>query len=358
MKLFYITRVNIPSTAAQSVQIYSMSKAFDKQISNFKLISPLNNKNKNLNTSFNWDKIYLKTRFKYLEVLMRSFPKVIKEKPTHIFTRDIFIAFIFSFFNIKVIYEVHKEPKTKTAYFLLKFLRFKNNFLLIAISKALENYYLKFGYKKEKLFHYHDGVFIENYDKIRNISKENLRKKLNLPVDKTIVMHTGSLYEGRGAELFEVIIKNFPEIYFVQVGGSKKYIDKWRNYYKNYNNIQIIGHQDNDTLIKYQMSADLLFLPMTKNNPIWWCTSPMKLFEYMATGIPVLASNVGSVGEVLTDRNAIIFNPDKLQSIIDGINYFLSNRDESLKKAKNALQDIREKFIWDKRVEKILEFIS
>jgi glycosyltransferase involved in cell wall biosynthesis len=357
MKLFYITRVEITSTAAQSVQIYSMCKSFGKKLKNFKLISPLNYRNEKLKSSFNWDKIHIKTKFKYLELLIKSVPKVIKEKPTHIFTRDIVLAFIFSFFNIKVIYEVHKEPKTNTAYFLLKLLRFKKNFLLVSISKALEDYYFKFGYKKEKLFYYHDGVFIEKYDKIRNVSKETLRKELNLPADRIIVMHTGSLYEGRGAELFEVIIKNFPDVYFVQVGGSKEYVNKWQNYYKDYDNIQIIGHQDNDTLIKYQMSADLLFLPMTRNNPIWWCTSPMKLFEYMATGIPILGSNIGSVGEVLTEKNAIIFNPENKQTIINGVNFFLKNREEALKKTQIALKDIREKYIWDKRVKKILEFI-
>ena len=357
MKLYYITRVNIPSFAAQSVQIMSMCKAFSKKVKNFKLISPKNRNNEFMDVDFKWDRIDITSKYKYLEFVIKSFVKVIKEKPTHIFTRDIVVAFFSSFLNIKVIYEVHKDPKTKTAYFLLKILRYKSNFLLIGISKALEDYYLKFGYKKEKFFYYHDGVFLEKYDKLRNISKKNLRKQLNLPIDKIIIMHTGSLYEGRGAEYFEVIIKNFPEIYFVQVGGSEEYVNKWRNYYKDYDNIKIIGHQDNETLIKYQMSADLLFLPMTKNNPIWWCTSPMKLFEYMATGVPILASNIGSVGEVLTKKNAIIFNPEDEGSIIDGVKFYLENSEKANELGKNSLNEVRKRYTWNKRIERILEFI-
>lgn len=171
-------------------------------------------------------------------------------------------------------------------------------------------------------------------------------------------MHTGSLYEGRGAELFEVIIKNFPEIYFVQVGGSKEYVDKWKKYYKSYNNFQIIGHQDNDTLIRYQMSADLLFLPMTKKNPIWWCTSPMKIFEYMATGIPILGSNIGSVGEVITEKNAIVFNPEDEDCIVNGVKFFLGNKQEVNKLAQKALEDIIQRYSWEIRGNNILEFVK
>ena len=58
----------------------------------------------------------------------------------------------------------------------------------------------------EKIFSYHDGVFIERYDQMRKIKKNELKKDLFLE-NKLIVMHTGSLYPGRGGELFEVILK-------------------------------------------------------------------------------------------------------------------------------------------------------
>jgi glycosyltransferase involved in cell wall biosynthesis len=360
MKLYYITRVSIPSLAAQSVQIASMCEAFCKESIEFKLISPLTYENKDLKKIFKWDKVNIKfKKFKYLEFTIKSFFKVLKEKPTHIFTRDIVIAFILSFVNIKVIYEVHKEPRTKIADFFIKYLKNKSNFKLVSISKTLKEFYIKsYQYKDNQILDYHDGVCVEKYDKYRQISKKVIREELDLPKYKTIVMHTGSLYDGRGAELFEIIIKNFPEIYFVQVGGSKEYIDKWRNYYKNYSNIKIIEHQDNGILVKYQMSADLLFYPLTKKVSTWWCCSPMKIFEYMATGIPILASNIGSVEEVLTEKNAIIFNPENKQSIIDGVKWFLENREKAKQLAQNALQEVREKYTWEKRVKNILEFIK
>jgi len=360
MKLFYITRVDIPSNSAQSIQIYAMCKVFAQENIDFKLISPKNYKNENLQSEFRWDKVDIVfKRFKYLEFSVRSFLKVLKEKPTNIFTRDVFIAFILSFFNIKVVYEAHKEPRSKIAHILLNYLKNKNNFQLVVISNALKNFYIKdYNFQKEKILVCHDGVFLESYEKYRNISKDKLRGELNLPKDKFIVMHTGSLYKGKDAELFKVIIDNFPNILFVQVGGKEKEIQKYKDFYKKNNNIIFLPHQSHENIIKYQMSADVLFYALTKSNNLWQYTSPLKLFEYMATEIPILGSNIGSVGEVLNSENAIVFNPEDSNSIIKGMTWILNNRKEAKIRALNALKEVRYKYTWQKRVRKILSFLS
>lgn len=359
MKLYYITRVNIPSQAAQSIQISSMCEAFNNEKIEFKLISTLNRENINLQKNFNWDKIKLVTRFKYLEFVVKSFFRVLKEKPTHIFTRDIVVGFLLSFLNVKVAYEAHKEPKTKTAHIMIKLLKNKKNFKLITISNALKKYYIKeYDYLDKKIFDYHDAVFIEKYDIYRKISKKDLRKELGLPLEKTIVTHTGSLYKGNDALLFENVIKNFPNLLFVQVGGNEQNIQKYKDYYSNYKNIIFVGHQNNETLIKYQISSDLLFYALTKSNELWWCTSPLKIFEYMATGIPILSSNIGSVFEVLNEYNSIPFDPEDEQSIINGVNLFLTDKELVFDRAKTALKEVRKKYTWEKRVSSILNYIE
>jgi glycosyltransferase involved in cell wall biosynthesis len=106
------------------------------------------------------------------------------------------------------------------------------------------------------------------------------------------------------------------------------------------------------------MIADLLFYPMTKKTQTYWCCSPMKIFEYMATGIPILSSNVGSVSEVLNHTNSIPFDPEDEQSIIDGVNFFLKKNEEAKQRAKKALQDVRKQYTWYKRAKEILETIA
>lgn len=351
MKISYIVNVDLNDKQARAVQVYSNALMFYKFLGdNFKLITPTSKK-----FDFNhtiWVNNIQRESSKLRKLLFHMGAlKYILEADT-IYSRNLSVLYLATFFGKNIVWEMHDGLK---GFNLKTFNKLRDKLKVVVISNALKEYLNKeLDYKKEVLVA-HDGVFVEKYDALRG---KNFRKELNLPLDKTIVMHTGSLYEGRGAEFFEVVIKNFPDVYFVQVGGSKDYVNKWQKHYKNYDNIQIIGHQNNDTLIKYQMSADLLFLPMTKNNPIWWCTSPMKLFEYMATGIPILASNIGSVGEVLTTNNSIVFNPEDEKTILDGINYFLNNRDSCKKLANNALKDIENKYEWNLRVEKIVEFIK
>jgi glycosyltransferase involved in cell wall biosynthesis len=359
MILHYITRVNLPSSSAQSVQISAMCAEFANNLTNFKLLSTLNIDNINLDTGFDWKRIKLNTRFKYLEFSLKAFFHTIKEKPTHIYTRDIFVAFILSFLNLKVVYEAHKEPKGKIAFFLCFFLSKRSNFKIVSISQALSSYYAdKFTIKQDLILTAHDGVFIDKYDKLRDIPQKILRKKLSLPLDKTIVLHTGSLYKGNDAKLFKSVISNFKEILFVQVGGSNDDIYRYKQYYREFANILFVTYQSNETVLEYQMSADLLFYALTKENDLWWCTSPLKIFEYMATNIPLIASNIGSVTEILNNKNSILFDPENESTIIQAVDYFFNEKEEIIKKASIALEDVRDKYTWNKRVENIINFLK
>jgi glycosyltransferase involved in cell wall biosynthesis len=357
MILHYITRVNIPSLSAQSIQVSSMCSEFGKRLIGFKLVSTLNIENIDLDKAFDWKRIRLNTRFKYLEFTLKAFLHSIKEKPTHVYTRDIFVAFILSFLNLNVIYEAHKEPKGNIAFILCFFLCKRSNFKIVSISQALSTYFLgKFKIKQECILSAHDGVSIEKYDNLRGVPQKLLRKELSLPLDKTIVLHTGSLYKGNDAKLFKSVISNFKDILFVQVGGSSEDIGRYKQYYREFENILFVPFQTNDSILKYQMSADLLFYALTKENDLWWCTSPLKIFEYMATNIPMMASNIGSVLEILNNKNAILFDPENESTIIQGMDYFFKEKKDIIKKASIALEDVREKYTWNQRAEKIINF--
>lgn len=354
MKISYIVNVDLNDKQARAVQVYSNALMFHKQLKdNFKCVCI--GKNDDIFKSI-WVNNIKRESSKLRKLLFHiQSIKYILETDV-VYSRNLSILWLANFFGKKIVWEMHDGL---FGFNLKLFNQLKDKLKIVVISGALKNYLIKnFSFNEEKILVAHDGVFLEKYDKLRNIDKSILRKSLNLPQDKIIIMHTGSLYRGRGAELFEVVIKNFPELYFVQVGGNDENIKEWKEYYKECSNILFVGHQNNDNLMKYQMSADLLFLPLTKKSPIWWCTSPMKLFEYMATGIPILGSNVGSVGEVLNKKNAIIFDPDDEDSIINGINSFLLSKNNINELAQQAYKDVKTNYTWGIRVKNIIEYID
>ncbi|MBT7228207.1 glycosyltransferase, partial [Candidatus Parcubacteria bacterium] len=83
----------------------------------------------------------------------------------------------------------------------------------------------------------------------------------------------------------------------------------------------------------------------------------MKLFEYMASGRPIVASALPSIKEVLNDKNAILFEPDSPDSLAKGIKTALLDEGFSAKISQQALVDVA-KYSWDTRSKNIINFIG
>ena len=368
MKLAYITSVALPSNAAQSKQILSMSAAFSSILkSNFILISYDNNKKNNKSSSINfnishWIKISLPytKKLQYFFFVFRALYHAKSKKCEYIYTRDIAVAIFGILFKFKCCYEIHKDPRSslsKFIFFFIRYFKFLDKIKFIFISEALRRFYISNFNINNKCLVLHDAVFIDMYDKYRKISKRLLKKNVGLPNQK-IMLHSGSIYPGRGSELFEIIIKNFPDILFIQIGGDIIDINYWSSRFKKYRNIRFIERKNVHDLVKYQMAADYLLYPLTKNCDTWWCCSPLKLFEYLATGIPIFSSNIGSINEVINSRCVFLFNPSKPSSLRDVFRLYKDNNLELKKRASIAVSLARKKYTWSRRAKSILDFIS
>jgi len=86
--------------------------------------------------------------------------------------------------------------------------------------------------------------------------------------------------------------------------------------------------------------------------------SPNKLFEYMDSAKPIIASNLPSVKEVLmNNKNCILFEPDNVDDLVDKIQFLSSSKELMYKIAENAKKDAQN-YTWDKRVEKIYNHVQ
>ena len=357
MKLSYLTRVDISSKAAQASQIQSMGRAFYEKLGDDFILITGSLRNKDYpfpHKSVPFAKYPL---LRYISACLVAVKRTLSNDEDAVFTRDILVAAVVVALGGHAIYEAHKDPRGKLAHYLIKFLSKIDRFRLVSISQALSDYYgAQYAIPDDRRLVAHDGVFPEDYTELRNVPKKELRKGLGLPEEKIVIVHTGSLYKG-GAELFGTLVDGRKDVIFVQVGGSPAECENWTQHYaqRGICNIDFISHKAVDIVRKYQVSADLLFYVTTNKNPIYWCTSPLKLFEYMASGTPILGSNIGSVSEIINDSNAYVFNPDDEISINRSLNEYLSNRHDALKKSSLALDHASKKYSWSIRVSKIIQ---
>ncbi|MBT4433215.1 glycosyltransferase, partial [Candidatus Falkowbacteria bacterium] len=218
---------------------------------------------------------------------------------------------------------------------------------------------VKLGVLENKILVAPDGVDLKEFGNI-NESKENLRKRLNLPLDKKIVLYAGHLYRWKGAHILAKAISRLSNDYLaVFVGGTDEDIKKFKEFIKenNLQNILLLGYQKPSIVPYYLKSADILILPNSGREKISsHYTSPMKLFEYMASGVPIVASDLPSIKEILNKNNALFFDSDNIESLTEKIKFVLQNKEFSGKISKQSKNDVVE-YTWRKRA-KTIDFFA
>jgi glycosyltransferase involved in cell wall biosynthesis len=142
------------------------------------------------------------------------------------------------------------------------------------------------------------------------------------------------------------------------VGGTEEDIEKFKKGASGLNNVLVVGHRPYTEIPYWLKAADVLILPNSAREKIsQFYTSPLKLFEYLAAGKPIVASDLPSIREILNENNSILVKPDNPESLAKGINLALQKPDFSVKIAKQARQEVKE-YSWQKRAQKILNFLK
>ncbi len=256
----------------------------------------------------------------------------------------------------KCFYEMHDFPESKIGLFgkylsKMKWVLIHNRWKLGETIKVFPTL------DQKRLLYEPNAVDLKDFD--INISKEEARMKLKLPDNKKIIVYTGHLYGWKGiftlAEAAKLLTNDFLVVF---VGGTDKDVLDFKSKFGNLSTILIVGHVKHSLIPIWQKAGDILILPNTAKEKISaFYTSPMKLFEYMASRRPIIATDIPSIREILNDTNAIFVEadqPEKMKEAIVSV-FRLSDQGESL--ANKAFEDVCE-HTWQKRASRILKFIS
>jgi glycosyltransferase involved in cell wall biosynthesis len=173
------------------------------------------------------------------------------------------------------------------------------------------------------------------------------------------VMCTGHLYAGRGAELFLALAEALPQAQFVWVGGRPEDIDTWKKRAKS-ENVTFTGFIPNRDLPFFQAGADILLMPYsysimgssgTADSAA--VASPMKMFEYMAAGRPIVSADLPVIREVLNEGNAVFCKPDEAGDWRLVIEALLDDEAHRRQLGDQAQQDVQG-YTWVARAQRIM----
>ena len=248
----------------------------------------------------------------------------------------------------KLIYEHHTPTN---AHFTSRF--FNKIDGVVCITDKLANYTVETrNIERDRVFVAPDGVDLSPYD---GISQREARRDLNLPLDEKIVMYTGHCYEGKGVETLVQAAEALDVLVYV-VGGYKEDINRVKEDAGHPENVIFTGFVEPSKIPVYQVAADVLVAPYTKESRPW--VSPLKLFEYMAAGRPIIASDREVLQEVLVDgENAILFKAGDSVGLQKKIDTILVS--ESLQKTliQNICDSVHE-YKWSNRAQSIINWIT
>jgi glycosyltransferase involved in cell wall biosynthesis len=283
--------------------------------------------------------------------------EVSKIKPDIVYGRCLYGIWGAALFGYTVIYEMHMPGATsKLSNYLLSYLlNTEKLHHLVVISGALRDI-VRDKVRDKKILVAHDGADLLPFDKQSQASLNYLsRRNCDLKVG-----YVGHLYPGKGGELIVELAKALPSIVFHIFGGHREDIDRLGNVSPD--NVVYHGFVPHSEVPAILSSLDLLLLPPSDKvaphggaGDIGSFMSPLKMFEYMAAGKPIIASDLPVLREVLKHKyNALMVPPDDVGQWKAALLQLMNDSELRQRLGAQARDDLEKKYTWKVRAQNVL----
>lgn len=303
-----------------------------------------------LSVSASWPVFWMLSLSFYFSVWLFS----LFHKFDFIYSRD---ALAGLFFN-DIIFEAHSLPKKN---WLSKKIwpRIKR---FVVLTSFIKERLIKEGISESAIIVSPDAVDLEEFGS--PVSADFAKKELGLAVEKKIIGYVGSLKTmamEKGVSSAILALKNLDKSFILcLVGGAERDIAFYTELAKKEKlseRVFFIGTVIHSAVPKYLAAFDYLVAPFPESEHYSYFMSPLKIFEYMAAGRPIIASDLPSIREVLNESNAVLVKPADSKELALAINRLAEDKELARKISVAATLDIK-KYTWNIRGEKILQFIT
>lgn len=369
MKLYYVVNARMPSHKAYGIQIAKMCEAFVESGIEIELLIP---------------------RTRQSHISLREFYNLRVDVPTRVFAgldwydkgsiafalcSLVFMTrvclYIFMRRNSAFIYSIDMDPYSYSPLALLGLpltvemhspkssniftrLFFKRANRIITTNPLIkEKLASVFNIKPESFIVEPNGVDELTFDAP---SKEDARKELKLSADAKIVLYVGRFYDWKGMQILQQASQELAEkgISIYLVGGTKEEFEATTK--KPSSPLYFGGSAEHKDIAKWCSAADVLLVLGTSSNEFSYrYTAPMKLFEYLASGRPVVAVDTPAIRSLVSESEVEFYVPDDSVDLAHKILSVFSNPEKSKQAVVKGLQRARE-HTWARRAERIIAF--
>ncbi|MBD2795688.1 glycosyltransferase family 4 protein [Xenorhabdus sp. 18] len=175
------------------------------------------------------------------------------------------------------------------------------------------------------------------------------------------VLYLGSLHRWKGVPTVMKAMFYLDNVELDIAGGTTEQIERLRQVAEQIgvsDKVNFLGFIQPKKRFQVIADSDICVLPLTKTSIGSRYTSPLKLFEYMAMGKPVVISDFPSIRDAV-DEDAVNFaDSENAESFAEQIQWLINHPAEMKAKADYSQRLVVERFNWDQRAKLIMSVIT
>jgi glycosyltransferase involved in cell wall biosynthesis len=301
-----------------------------------------------------------------LRIALHAVRAIRRAKPPYfILSRNLYAAFLLAvLYGIPLLFETH-QLETGIRKWMQRTIMRCPWVITIVISKHLAKYLAEHhGVEPYRTLVLHDAAPAG----ISPVKTTERRARLYALVPEAqgswnqVCGYFGHLYPGRGIEIVEAMATARKDCLFLVYGGTESDIAARRDSNRQAN-LAFMGHVPHPVARDLMRIVDVLLMPYQESVSIGiaghdtarWM-SPMKMFEYLGAGVPIISSDLPVLREVLLDgHNSLLVRPSDIDSWLAALDRITGNPELAARIGSNAHDQYERQHTWTRRAEKIIE---
>jgi len=228
---------------------------------------------------------------------------------------------------------------------------------VVAISSGVRDDLVAAGVDAGKVLVEHDAVAASRLSGLPE--RDEARERLGLDPGAFVVAYTGGLLAWKGVDLLVDAARELPDLTFVVAGGMDADVRRLRERARGLAHVRIDGFQPPARVADYLAAADVGVVP-NRSRPAISAryTSPLKIFEALGAGLPLVVSDLPSMRDILEpEREAVFVAPDDARALAAGLER-LARDDELRRRIAAEVRTRAREHTWDARARRLLDWME
>lgn len=273
------------------------------------------------------------------------------------------LSFLKPLFRPHLCYEAHSFPSAHSEWLRKRIARTVD--LLVVITDQLRKRFVSIGIHPNRILVAHDSVDLDAFRVSESIVQ--LRKRLAIPLDRYVVGYIGRFHTMGMEKGISTLLKAVAEVkkhhpkqspFLLCVGGPLSMVQAYRLLWEplglKETDVRFVDRRPVTEVPQWIAACDVVTIPFPWNEHMAYFASPMKLFEYMAVGKPIVASALPALQEILThNSNALLVEPDNSEAFANALISLMDNPSHAERLGQQAKKDVQ-RFSWGGRARTIL----